>query len=70
MFDLTIPGGSGGKEMIGVIRSRYPDLPIIVGSGYAEDPIIARPKEFGFTASISKPFSKKDLAVVLNGCMG
>jgi len=36
--------------------------PRFVASGYAEDPVMANPKEYGFSASICKPFSKDDLA--------
>jgi len=60
-LDLTIPGGMGGKEVISKIQPKYPDIKFIACSGYSEDPVIAKPKEYGFTASISKPFLEKDL---------
>jgi hypothetical protein len=37
-----------------------------VVSGYAEDPVIANPKEYGFIASLCKPFRKVELAELLN----
>lgn len=65
IFDLTIPGGMGGKEAIGEIRKLCAEIPVFVSSGYAEDPVMANPKEYGFTASICKPFRKSELAEML-----
>jgi PAS domain S-box-containing protein len=69
MFDLTVPGGMGGKEAIPEIRKLCPKTPVFVASGYAEDPIMADPKAYGFTASICKPFRKADLVKLLNANM-
>ncbi len=64
-FDLTISGGLGGREVIDAIRSMCPDIPIFAMSGYSADDILAHPESYGFTASIPKPFSKGELAVLL-----
>jgi len=66
IFDLTIPGGIGGREAIGEIRKMDQTTPIFVTSGYAEDPIMASPAAYGFTASIRKPFRKSELSDMLN----
>ncbi|HEX7511457.1 MAG TPA: response regulator [Chitinivibrionales bacterium] len=66
IFDLTVPGGMGGKDAVCAVRGVAPTLPIFASSGHAEDPIIADPKAFGFTGSICKPFRKSDLAALLN----
>ena len=65
ILDLTIPGGMGGKETIVEIRKRDPDIPVFVSSGYADDAIISRPQEYGFTDSIAKPFTRKALIEIL-----
>jgi PAS domain S-box-containing protein len=65
IFDLTVPGGAGGKEAIVEVRKLYPDIPVFVASGYADDPVMADPTKHGFTASICKPFRKADLAEML-----
>jgi CheY-like chemotaxis protein len=65
ILDLTVPGGMGGKEVAAEIRRFDTELPIFVSSGYAEDPAIADPARYGFTASISKPFLMKQLAELL-----
>lgn len=70
MFDLTIPGGMGGLEAVSKIREIDKYVPVFVSSGYADDPVMADPQKYGFTASISKPFTKAELIRVLNGYMG
>jgi len=65
IFDITIPGGMGGKEAIREIRKLNLEIPVFVASGYAEDPVMANPAEYGFTASISKPFTKRSLSEML-----
>lgn len=69
LFDLTIPGGVGGKEAIHEIRKINREIPVFVASGYSEDPIMANPHEYGFTASICKPFGIAQLADMLNRFM-
>jgi two-component system, cell cycle sensor histidine kinase and response regulator CckA len=66
ILDLTVPGGMGGKDAIAEIRNHCSKTPVFVASGYAEDPVMANPKAYGFTASICKPFRKADLAAMLH----
>lgn len=65
IFDLTIPGGMGGKDAVAQIRKFDPNIPVFVCSGYAEDPAMANPGAYGFTASMPKPFRVADLALLL-----
>lgn len=65
IFDLTIPGGMGGEKTIAEIRKYDPDVIAVASSGYSEDPVISSPKEFGFSASLRKPFRRNDLAELL-----
>lgn len=66
IFDLTIPGGMGGREAITKVREISPDLPVFASSGYSEDPVIGRPTEYGFTDSIRKPYMLEELAKILS----
>lgn len=66
IFDLTIIEGMGGKETIEIIRKQGLDLPVFVSSGYASDPIMAQPREYGFTASLRKPFQIAELSILLD----
>lgn len=65
ILDLTVPGSMGGKETVIEIRKLNKNIAIFASSGYAQDPVIANPKEYGFTASICKPFKTSELAEML-----
>lgn len=69
IFDLTVPGGMGGKAAIEEIRKLNKDIPAFVASGYADDPVMKKPVEHGFSASICKPFRKSELSEMLNKYM-
>ncbi|MFZ5952033.1 MAG: ATP-binding protein [Candidatus Rifleibacteriota bacterium] len=61
IFDLTIPGGTGGIEAMKQLKMLDPQLPVVVMSGYHESPALADPGKFGFVTSITKPFRLNDL---------
>jgi PAS domain S-box-containing protein len=54
--DLTIPGGMGGQETIKRLLQIDPDIRAIVSSGYANDPVMSRYEEYGFSGMIAKPY--------------
>jgi len=56
ILDLTIPGGKGGCETLEALRKLVPDLQAIATSGYSDDPVMARPQDFGFADRLLKPF--------------
>lgn len=66
ILDLTLPGELLGKDIARILHKRREDLPCIAASGYAKDPIIANPREYGFAASLPKPFTRKQLEVLLS----
>lgn len=66
IFDLTIPGGMGGRETIVQVRKHDSAMPVFASSGYSDDPVMARPAEYGFNDSIRKPYKMEDLAAMLN----
>jgi two-component system, cell cycle sensor histidine kinase and response regulator CckA len=66
IFDLTIPGGMSGVQAATEVRKLNKDVPIFVVSGYADDPVMSNPAEYGFTASMSKPFTISELSEMLN----
>ncbi|MBN1757592.1 MAG: PAS domain-containing protein [Chitinispirillaceae bacterium] len=70
IMDLTVPGGMGGKDAVRILRESDADIPVFVSSGYSEDPVMAKPDVYGFTASIPKPFLKEQLAGLLNRYCG
>lgn len=68
-LDLTIPGGMGGIEAIKEIRNINKAIPAFVISGYSDDSVMRNPSEYGFTASICKPFTIEELSELLNKYM-
>ena len=65
LVDLTIRGGMGGKEVARRLGEIDPQVKIIVASGYFTDPVVARYREYGFAATLIKPFSPEKLLDVL-----
>jgi PAS domain S-box-containing protein len=65
MLDLTVRSGEGGRETVRPLRKLLPGLPIIASSGYSDDPVMAEPALYGFSASLSKPFRLDDLGDLL-----
>lgn len=66
VMDLTIPGGMGGKETIKRLLELDPQARAIVASGYANDPIIAEFKQYGFCERIAKPYKSEELHRILH----
>ncbi|WP_458775316.1 PAS domain S-box protein [Desulforhopalus sp. 52FAK] len=58
ILDLTVPGGMGGEETAAKILEIDPKATLIVSSGYAEDPILANHRDYGFIDVLSKPYTK------------
>jgi two-component system, cell cycle sensor histidine kinase and response regulator CckA len=65
IMDLTVPAGMGGKEAAQQILSQDPDARLIVSSGYSNDPVVARYKEFGFCAAVVKPYRPEEIREAL-----
>lgn len=61
IFDLTVPGGMGGKEAMEKLRAFDPAVKAIVISGYSNDPVMANPQQYGFQAVVSKPFDLAEM---------
>jgi len=65
IFDLTIPGGMGGKEAVRHLLAIDPHLKAIVSSGYSDDAIMANFRTFGFQGVITKPYRIMELSKTL-----
>jgi signal transduction histidine kinase len=60
--DHSMPGMTG-LELAGSIWSRYPDMPIVLASGYAELP--NSPKETLDVPRLAKPYCQEDLEAIM-----
>jgi CheY-like chemotaxis protein len=66
ILDLTVPGGMGGTEALGQIRTFAPRVPVLVASGYSDATTLTDPKAFGFAAGLRKPYLKTELEAVFS----
>jgi|GEM_PF-733543 len=65
LVDLTVPGGMGGQEAAENILQLDPRAKIIVSSGYANDPVMAQCRDYGFRGGITKPYNVAELGALL-----
>lgn len=65
ILDLVVSKGMAGKEAARRILTRDPGARLIVSSGYRNDPVMADPASYGFSAALPKPYRFKELEAVL-----
>ena len=65
ILDLTVPGGMGGAEAVTHIKAIRNDIPVVVSSGYADDPVMSQYRDYGFDGVLPKPFPIPQLRRVL-----
>lgn len=70
ILDMTVPGGMGGREVIGRLVECDRDVKAIVSSGYSHDPIMADYQRYGFRGVIPKPYNARQLSEVLSRVIG
>ncbi len=69
IMDLTIPGGTGGREAAQQLLQLDPEAKIIVASGYSNDPVMANYHEYGFCNAIAKPFDLDALSNCIDSAL-
>jgi PAS domain S-box-containing protein len=65
ILDLTVRAGMGGAQAVTRIREADPAVPIIVSSGYSNDPVLSNFKAHGFSGMLPKPYTVETLSQVL-----
>ncbi|MFH2005420.1 MAG: response regulator [bacterium] len=65
IMDLVIDGGMGGKETMRRLLELDPNVSAIVASGYSNDDVMARYRQYGFRAVLAKPFQMSELTAAL-----
>ncbi len=56
LFDLDVRGGMGGKDAVARLRRDYPDIKVILMTGFVDDILLENHQEHGFSGVITKPF--------------
>jgi len=69
IMDLTIAGGMGGIKTSRKIREIDQSTPLIVASGYCDDPVMSDYKSYGFNERLLKPFTLDDLSKVMSAIL-
>ena len=70
IFDITVPGSTGGKEALVEIRKTDPSVKAILISGYAEDHPMAGIDSHGAERFVQKPFSFDEIREAVSSVLG
>ncbi|MHB8764095.1 MAG: hybrid sensor histidine kinase/response regulator [Deferrisomatales bacterium] len=62
LLDLTVPGGMGGVQALQELVAQAPGVRAVASSGYARDPVLASPWQYGFVGVLPKPYTRAELA--------
>lgn len=63
--DIVMPGGMSGTQLAAIVRERYPEMPILLTSGYAEDVFSGLGASDELMCLLKKPYRRSDLAAML-----
>jgi CheY-like chemotaxis protein len=69
VLDLTVPGGMGGVEAVAEMLRIDAKVKAVATSGYSDDPVMAEPATYGFSARLPKPYLMEDLQKLIVGLM-
>jgi CheY-like chemotaxis protein len=69
ILDLTVRGSMGGKQALEELRKINPTLRAVASSGYSNDPVMSDARQYGFSATLKKPYTLSDLADLLNALL-
>ncbi len=70
IMDLTIPGGMGGVEAVTGLLAVDPEAKVIATSGYSNDPVFLKYRDYGFAGAICKPYQLLELIRVMAAVTG
>ena len=61
ILDLSVKVGLGGLDTIKALKAIDPQVKAIISSGFSNDPVMMRFKEYGFHGSLPKPYRMEDI---------
>jgi CheY-like chemotaxis protein len=70
ILDLTVAGGMGGEVAIQKLLKIDPGVKAIVSSGYIDDSVIAKFREYGFSGMVAKPYTIEELRKAVQDVIG
>ena len=70
ILDLTVRAGMGGREAVLRLKHLDPDVRAIVSSGYSQDPMMSRYRDYGFRGVVGKPYSVSELVQGIEQAIG
>jgi len=65
ILDLTVKNGMGGKDTLPELLRIDPGIKAIISSGYTDNEIIEKHRDYGFVGAIAKPYKARELKELL-----
>lgn len=69
ILDMVMPG-LNGRKTFEIIHKKYPDLPVLLSSGFTKSEEISQMTKDGLGGFIRKPYSKVELSKILKDILG
>lgn len=69
IVDLSIRGGENGYKIFQKLQAHDPNIKVVVASGHAHSPMVLKPKNYGFSGSLTKPFRMETLQEVVSAVL-
>jgi CheY-like chemotaxis protein len=70
ILDINQPEGIGGEETLRRLLEYDPSVKAVASSGFTGHKTMTKPKAYGFSASLPKPYGIRQLGCVLRDVMG
>jgi PAS domain S-box-containing protein len=70
ILDLFVPGDLGGPEVVKTLAGAGEKVKAIAASGFSNETIMAKYRDYGFCAVVSKPYKIKELDELLQSVIG
>lgn len=65
IIDLILSGNHTGESVNHLLKSIAPSLATVASSGKRHHPALDEPTDYGFNASLTKPYSLRDIELVM-----
>ncbi len=69
VLDLVVPNGMAGARCAEEILAVDPRATLIVSSGYSDDPVLSRWRDYGFVGVLPKPYTREELKFCISSVL-